>query len=108
MSPQEQRLDALPLLLFDLQATGPRPGVDHPFDLAWWLQTSSEETIESCPIALPALARLPAILRRRGCEPGTAGGMSALAARERLAPVLGAAAAIVAHYVRFEAAWLRA
>ena len=108
MSTQEQRLETLPLLLLDLQATGPRPDVDHPFDLAWWLQTSAGEAIESCPIALPALARLPAILRRRGCEPGTAGALSALAARERLAPVLGASAAIVAHYLRFEAAWLRA
>lgn len=108
MSAPQQGLEALPLLLIDLQATGPRPGVDHPFDLAWWLQTSAEDAIESCPIALPAPARLPAILRRRGCEPPTAGAWSPIAARERLAPVLGCSAAIVAHFVRFEAAWLRA
>lgn len=110
MAVDAPRLADATLLVLDLQATGARPAIDHPFDLAWCRTRAAEPVtaIVACPLQLPADVHLPPVLRRRGCVPDATAAIAPSAALARLEADLDGIDAILVHYVAFEGPWLRA
>lgn len=108
MKETNRRLSELPLLLIDIQATGMRPGIDAPFELAWWRQGSRTDEIESISMPVPLQMNLPQILRHKGIQRHPEPEVAVAPAIAALHAVLEQSVAIVTHYARFESAWLGA